>query len=253
MQSRNPNNARGVDVSHYQGDIDWQQVREAGYCFAYVKATEGSGMVDDMLINNVIEAQAAGLVVGAYHFLRATTIVAAQREADAFLAAISGLQLDLPPVVDVETIEGLTPYDIAGVARAWIDRVKSETQLQPVIYTYPAFAQNHLDDGRFADVPLWYAYYSESPPPTDVAGWSRWTFLQTTDNGRVPGIAGPVDLNQYEGSEFDLIGYKMSKDDAEKIIAYLSASYGATQDQEARAEFHRLANELRKASGQQEE
>lgn len=250
MQAPSSSNARGIDVSHYQGVIDWQKVHAAGYCFAYVKATEGV-MVDDYLQANVQGAQAVGMAVGAYHFLRANTSADAVREANSYLAAISSLQLELPPVVDVETIDATMKYDVESVARAWIDRVKAAMGRQPVIYTYPAFAQNWLADGRLSDVPLWYAFYSGQPD--DVAGWSQWTFLQTTDSGRVPGIDGPVDLDIYDGSEWDLIGYKMAKDDADKMIGYLKASFAVTTDPEAQTEFHRLANELRKASGQPEE
>jgi lysozyme len=257
MQPRDPNHARGVDVSHYQGDIDWQQVKDSGISFAFIKATEGVYFTDDKFADNLQGARDAGIATGAYHFMRATSVDDAIAEADYFVDEINlngGFSLlDLPPVLDAETVAGNSGEEITAMCRAWVDRVAEVTGRQPILYTYPSFADQYLDES-LSDIPLWLANYGVDQPQ-DRAGWTHWTFLQYADDGEVPGIDGPVDLDEYEGSVEDLAvtGYQMSAEDANKIIAFLSAAYFCTEDTEARDEFHRLANEMRKASGQPEE
>jgi lysozyme len=250
MQARNSSNAIGIDVSHYQGDIDWPTVAASGISFAFLKATEGTTYVDDYFAANVAGARAAGIKVGAYHFLRAETLEEAVQEAQHYLDTVDGVgELDLPPVLDVEVVTDAV--NMSAICRAWTDRVREVTGQQPIIYTYPYFADQYLD-ASLSDIRLWLANYDVNQP-NDRAGWTHWTFLQYTDKGQVPGIRGNVDMNEYEGSVEDLNGYQMSPEDANKVISLLSGAYGATTDDEAKEEFHRLANELRKASGQPEE
>jgi lysozyme len=246
----------GVDVSHYQGDIDWGQVKDSGISFAFLKATEGTTFIDDTFVQNLQNARAVGIKVGAYHFMRATSATEARKEADYFISLINdnggfGV-LDLPPVLDVEIATADTKQQITTIVRAWIRRVNNITGRQPIIYTYPYFADQYLDVS-LSDIPLWLANY-DVDQPADRAGWTHWTFLQYSDKGEVPGIQGNVDMDEYEGTVEDLEGgVRMSAEDANKIIAFLSAAYDCTDSDDARAEFHRLANELRKASGQPEE
>jgi lysozyme len=226
----------GVDVSHYQGDIDWEQVKDSGISFAFMKATEGTTFIDDTFAPNLQNARAVGIKVGAYHFMRATTTTEARQEADYFISQIHANggfeQLDLPPVLDVEIATANTKQQITAIVRAWVERVNNLTSRQPLIYTYPYFADQ----------------------PKDRAGWTHWTFLQFSDKGQVAGIQGNVDMDEYEGTVEDLEGgVRMNAEDANKIIAFLSAAYDCTDSDDAKAEFHRLANELRKVSGQPEE
>jgi lysozyme len=196
VQARNPNNSRGIDVSRYQGNIDWQRVKSAGISFVFVKATQGETYVDPMFKANIYGAKAAGLFVGAYHFLKASTAGAAVAEADNFIRAVISVggfsMLDFPPVVDVEDSAN-TPE----AARAWIQRMESVAGVKPIVYTYPSFIDFKLGDS-LSDCPLWYADYSHYQPE-DRGGWTEWTFLQYSEHGYVPGIDGPVDLDEFNG------------------------------------------------------
>jgi lysozyme len=256
VQARNANNARGIDVSHHQGAIAWPQVRKAGISFAFLKATEGRSFVDDRFAQNVKEAQAAGVIIGAYHFFRAAAPEQAIAEADHYVETIGqagGTQVfGLPFALDLETPEGGTRSAIVTAARTFIARFKEKTGEDMILYTYPSFINEYLNHS-LADLPLWYARYDVAQPE-DRGGWQRWMFVQHTDKGQVPGISGPVDMNEFDGMEEELMQlkakYLLKPEDANKVIGLLSEAYRATADKEAKAEFHRLANELRIASRQ---
>jgi lysozyme len=255
MQARKPGNAIGVDVSHWQGKIDWLKVRDAGYSFAICKATEGSTMPDDTFTANITGAKAAGMAVGAYHFCRASNVSEAVREAEYFMSVVDSVggmdALDIPPILDIETVHANTRQAITAICHAWLETVEKRYKVKPMIYSFPFFIDSYLDPSLSA-YPLYFANYSGTVLP-DRNGWSEWTFLQYSDRGTVPGIAGPVDLNEYNGTEDDLMGYKLSAEDANYIIErWLAKEYehASDADQERR---HRLANELRKASGQPEQ
>ncbi|WJH33363.1 glycoside hydrolase family 25 protein [Paenibacillus sp. CC-CFT747] len=253
MQNRTEEMARGIDVSHHQGRIDWPKVQSSGISFAFMKATEGSTFKDPRFVRNAAEAAETGIAIGAYHFMRAKSPEEAAREAEHFVRTLEEAgseRFTLPPVLDVETNDGgLKPAQLSLLCRTWLERVQDALGKTPLLYTYLHFARTALDD-TLSDFPLWFAYYNESCPP-DCGGWTRWSFWQHSDKGTVPGISGPVDLNFYEGTVADLTGYKLKEEDANKIIQLLQASWNMIQDYpEARDEIHRLADELRLASGQ---
>lgn len=251
MQPRNPNNAKGVDVSHWQGNIDWAKVKGAGYSFAIMKATEGKGMVDDTLAANLQGAREAGIATGVYHFCRASDVAEAQAEAAFFISVLDGvgglMAITIPPILDIETVQATTTGEVTGISHAWLESVEAYYGIPPMFYSYPWFADEYLESS-LSKYKIWLADYNKNPP-NDHCGCTEWTFLQFTDKGQVPGIAGNVDLNEFQGSVEELL-YKMSPDDANKAIGFLSAAYMGVTTQQDREEFHRLANELRKASGQ---
>ncbi|MFD1952725.1 glycoside hydrolase family 25 protein [Paenibacillus thailandensis] len=213
MQTRSDGNAQGIDVSRYQGKIDWGKVKADGISFVFAKATESVGYRDPTFEDNIAGAKAAGLATGAYHFVTARTVEAARKEAANFARAIMAVGgVELPPAMDYENNPGnLNKTVINAVARAFLKEIESITGKRPIIYTGNSFAGNF--DDSLAAYPLWVARYSNSAP-FDVAGWDRWTFWQYSDGGtggqrpgggrRVSGIAGPVDLNEYAGTEEDL-------------------------------------------------
>lgn len=198
MQRRNANHARGIDVSHWQGQIDWVAVKKSGIRFAFAKATEGQLFVDDMFASHIEGAKSQGILVGAYHFSKASDPEESREEADFFLENVKGKQLELPHVLDIETKKGRTKDKIVAICRAWLERVKSETGVQPMIYTYPSFIDSYLD-ASLSHIPLWYACYNDRHLE-ERGGWERWEFLQYTNIGSVPGIKGNVDLNEYAGA-----------------------------------------------------
>lgn len=204
MQTRSIFNAKGIDVSHHNGVIDWSLVKVYGYSFAFIKATEGITFEDNMFLYNYINSRKNKLFAGYYHFARPYNDPI--KEADFFIYTISknnGFKKeDIPPVLDIEVNEGLNKFEITRWVRIWINRVKDITGIQPILYTSLDFAREYLDES-LSDIPLWFARY-DTYIPEDVAGWYRWTFLQYTSQGLVPGIYTHVDLNEFDGSEEEL-------------------------------------------------
>ncbi|WP_127490522.1 glycoside hydrolase family 25 protein [Paenibacillus glycanilyticus] len=215
MQGRTKGYAQGIDVSHYQGTIDWPKVAGDGITFAFVKATEGENYKDPTFLQNANGAAAAGLLVGAYHFLRASSSAAAKREAQYFYQTASQANnLLLPPVMDYETNSGnLSDASMSAVAKAFLEETERLFGVKPIFYTGNAFA-NHFDTS-LGTYPLWIARYNASSPPDDAKAWTRWTFWQYSDGSsggtlpsgtrKVSGISGNVDLNEYAGTEDDLL------------------------------------------------
>lgn len=193
--------AQGIDVSHYNGNIDWQQVAAAGKTFAFIKATEGTKYQDNQFLINVQGAREANILVGAYHFLNATTADGARQEAANFARALdsAGGRLDLPPVMDYENNpKGLTPAQINEVAHAFLDEMERLTGRQPIVYTGNVFASKF--DPTFSMYKLWVARYSTTQKPTAVPAWNNWWAWQYSSTGSVPGIRYQVDLDEYNGT-----------------------------------------------------
>lgn len=187
----------GIDVSYYQETIDWQRVRRAGIRFAFIRLSDGATLPDARFATNWAESKRASLVRGAYQYFRPDQSVTAQ--ADLMIAAMRGRdRADLPPVIDIEIDAGLTAQVVAQRAQAWIDRVRDELGVEPIVYTGGDLWRNGGADSLAAQ-PLWLAHYTQGcptlPPP-----WTRWTFWQHTDRGAVPGIEGPVDLDLFAGT-----------------------------------------------------
>ncbi|MDP4098976.1 glycoside hydrolase family 25 protein [Paenibacillus sp. P96] len=206
MQNRRPTDAEGIDASRYQGSINWRKVRADGKSFAFVKASQGQSYVDPTFETNVKGAKEAGVLIGAYHFLDATSVSAARLEARHFaevLERVGGAAvLDLPPVLDYETNPaGLSKSAISSVAKAFLTDLEDLTGNRPIIYSGNSFSSNF--DTSLGSYKLWVARYSTSTP-YDSPAWKQWDFWQYTDSGRVDGISGPVDLNVYSGTEAEL-------------------------------------------------
>lgn len=189
---------QGIDVSHYQGTIDWQQVAEAGIRFVFVKATQGITVVDPQFQTNWQGAKAAGLLRGAYHFFEPDDDPAQQ--AQNLLTALGDDPGELPPALDVET-----PGDAAtvlGGAQAWIALVEAALGRTVILYTSPGFWKK-LGVPGLPGQPLWIAEYGVSAPKLP-AGWTDWTFWQSSQSGTVAGIQGAVDLDEFQGTLEDL-------------------------------------------------
>lgn len=197
---------KGVDVSHYQGEIDWEHFREQGIDFAFIKATEGSSLVDERFEENREGAKAAGLYAGAYHFFSFDSTPASQ--AEHFIATVGDLSGSLPPVVDIEFYgdKRKNPpekaYVVSGL-RELLEALEEEYGVKPIIYTtYTVY--NRYIRNAFQEYPLWIrnVYY----PPGDIG--RQWTFWQYCDTGALGGTAGEekfVDLNVFRESREDLL------------------------------------------------
>lgn len=196
---------RGVDVSHYQGEIDWQQIREQGIDFAFIKATEGSSYVDERYEENRKNAREAGLYIGAYHFFSFDSPAASQ--AEHFIATAGEMSGALPPVVDIEYYgdKRENPPEKAQVVsglQELLDALETEYGVKPVIYTTYTVYNKYIRNG-FQEYPLWIrnVYY----PPADIG--REWTFWQYSDTGELKGTAGEekfVDLNVFRKGREEL-------------------------------------------------
>jgi lysozyme len=182
--------ARGIDVSHHQGAIDWNEVAASGEVqFAYVKATEGTDFVDPRFETNWTEARAAGLRVGAYHFF--TFSAPGRAQAANFLRTVPALADALPPTVDVE-YEGncAAPPDPTEVRRelgAWLSEVESRLGVVPIVYFTRAGYRAH--GAAWPRHELWVRSLGAEPA---IASWTAWQF---TEDARVAGISGKVDMS----------------------------------------------------------
>lgn len=193
---------KGIDVSYYQENIDWAQVRADGVEFAFIRVSDGVGFADPKFERNWTEARAKGVRRGAYQFFRSNESPEAQ--ADLLISKIGRLEAgDLPPVIDVETTDGQRAATIRDRVGRWVARVEAALGVRPIIYTGPYFWRDRVASADFVDHPLWIAHYGTECPLVP-APWTRWTFHQHSDSGRVRGIRGKVDMNLFSGSREQL-------------------------------------------------
>ena len=192
---------RGIDVSYYQETIDWPRVRRAGILFAFVRVSDGLGTNDTQFRINWTGARQAGVMRGAYQHFRPEEDVNAQ--ADLLIEAVRADPGELPPVIDVEVDGGKSPRQLAERVAQWVERVRRELAIEPIIYTGPDFWRDKVGGADMTAQPLWLAHYTDDCPQVPPE-WTRWTFWQHSDNGRVRGISGPVDLDLFAGSYADL-------------------------------------------------
>ncbi len=187
----------GIDVSYHQETIDWPRVQRAGIRFAFIRLSDGATLRDPRFAINWAEAKRAGLVRGAYQFFRPDQSVTAQ--ADLMIAAMRGRDRDdLPPAIDLEVDGGLDPTALAERAGAWIERVRDQLGVEPIVYTGSDLWRNGGAEPLAAQA-LWIAHYTQGCPMLP-APWTRWTFWQHTDRGAVPGIESTVDLDMFAGT-----------------------------------------------------
>ena len=193
----------GIDVSHWQGAIDWPVVAQSGVKFMFCKATEGIFYNDRSFLSNVTGAKSAGLKVGAYHFYEPSA--PGDQQAKAFLDAVIGLALDLPPVVDVEKWDAkfLLPGNkkkFTDSVHSWLVSVQAKLKTVPMVYTRSSYWDNAIGvAGWEKQYPLWVAHYTTAPKPMIPKAWDTYLFWQHSSKGTVPGIAGPVDLDRFNG------------------------------------------------------
>ncbi|KAI0290542.1 N,O-diacetylmuramidase [Multifurca ochricompacta] len=182
---------QGIDVSHYQGSIDWATVASQGVAWAYIKATEGTTFIDPLFSQNYIGATNNGIIRGAYHFAHPDTSSGAT-QANYFLAhggGWSGDGITLPGAIDLEgTCYGLTAAQMVSWIQDFSDTYQASTTRYPAIYTTTSWwASCTGNSAAFASTnPLWIAHWA-STIGTLPAGWGSTTFWQYADSGPYPG------------------------------------------------------------------
>ncbi|MFA6277078.1 MAG: GH25 family lysozyme [Pedobacter sp.] len=188
----------GIDVSYYQGKIDWQKVKamkedDVHVTFAFIKATEGLLNVDPYFLRNWREAPKAGIKVGAYHFFRPKR--SGLWQANFFLQTANFEKGDLPPVVDIESLDGVSPEKMRKELNAFIIQIEEKTKVKPIIYSGLKFYQDNLMS-YYDDYPFWVAHYHQ---PKLKLATNTWKFWQHSDKARINGINHVVDFNAFNG------------------------------------------------------
>lgn len=196
---------KGIDVSHYDGTIDWAKVHGAGIAFAFMKATESTGFVDPTYAANFKNAKANGVVPGAYHFFRPASDATAQAD---FFVQTAGVPAagDLPLTIDLEATDNLAGATVASSALTFLARVAQKTGRKPIVYTSARFLTEIGNPSGFDAYTLWVANWQVSCPAIPSPAWSDWTFWQDTATGTIAGIpsAAAVDTDQFNGTLADL-------------------------------------------------
>ena len=198
----------GVDVSNYQGDIDWQKLSSQDIDFAYIKATEGSSFVDEHFAYNWEEASKCNLRVGAYHFFSFES--QGQTQAESFCNTVTPVDNMLPPVIDVEFYGSFTSANdidvdaIRNELRTMVDILTEEYGMTPIIYvsedTYETIVNGHFDD-----CDLWYrSVYSSVPENVD---WTLWQFSNRHHLDGYNGEERYIDMNAFNGTEEEFEAY----------------------------------------------
>ena len=188
----------GIDVSDWQGYIDYAEVRESGIEVVYIKASQGSNIKDPYFDVNYENAKANGLKVGFYHFLTATNTEEAVQQANFFSSVISGKVPDCKLVMDFEVFDGLGNDQINEISKVFLETVKNNTQKDVAIYSDLYNAQNVFSRELANEYELWIAYYGNYEELNDITtNWDTWIGVQYSDRGRINGIDGNVDLDLY--------------------------------------------------------
>jgi GH25 family lysozyme M1 (1,4-beta-N-acetylmuramidase) len=210
--------AMGIDVSRFQGAINWPTVAGSGIRFAFVQASRGSGAdctvkplqcgADPYFATNRLAAESSAVRVGAYHRAFASGATAADARADSlaeaniFIAAVGSLQRgELIPVLDAETpFTGMTSSSLRTWIRVFVKRVTKKLGRKPMIYTNTSSwsATGNTSEFARARYPLWVAEWGVSRPSVPAGNWGGrgYSVWQYTSSGSVPGISGRVDMDR---------------------------------------------------------
>lgn len=191
----------GIDVSVYQGNIDFEKVKGDGIEVVYIRAGEGSSYVDSKFKQNARRAKAAGLKFGFYLYVTAQNTEEAEQQASFFADLIKDYDYDCRPAMDFENFSGLSRDQVNQIGKAFMEKLEEETGLRPVIYTN-ANAANRTWSETFGKYPLWAAEYGPSEPEITSGIWESWAGFQYTSSGRVEGIEGRVDKNRFTDTMF---------------------------------------------------
>ena len=186
----------GIDVSHYQGNIDWDAVvGGTPISYVYLKATEGASLVDDTYQRNLEGARRVGLSVGSYHFYRPN--VDWKKQFDNMTSVVKSDNQDLVPIIDIEHRGSVSEETFIADLRSFIEKVTEYYGKKPLLYTYHNFYNRYLQ-GEFTDYHFMIARYrSDSPTLNDGKDYIMW---QYTSTGSIPGIRGHVDRSKIMGN-----------------------------------------------------
>lgn len=188
----------GLDVSDYQGTVNWASVKASGRSFAIARISDGTGSPDTSFATNWAAMKSEGFVRGAYQFFRASEDPTAQ--ADLVASSVGTLGAgDLSPIADVEVLDGESGATLVANLATWISVVTAKTGRAPIIYSDPGFWNALPSTSQFAGNTLWVADWGPTCPSTPTP-WTSWSLWQYSDTGSVSGISGDVDLDRFDGT-----------------------------------------------------
>jgi GH25 family lysozyme M1 (1,4-beta-N-acetylmuramidase) len=216
----------GIDVSGFQPTVNWPKVAAGGKVFAFIKATEGTALVDSQFARHWAGAKSVGILRGAYHFLRPELDAVAQ--AKHLLAQLAADPGELPPVCDVEVSDNVPLAQVAACVASWMDYVGKNFG-RSILYTMPGFWDTLPTQNLQMSVDLWVAHWGVARP-TVPRGWPSWQFWQYTNKATVSGIPGSADMDddRYNGSYFDLLAYSAAAlRPAPSVLSTLQAAIAA--------------------------
>ncbi len=189
----------GIDVSYYQGTINWASVAATGQKFVIARVSDGVNTPDSKFDTYWPAMKKAGFIVGAYQFFRPAQDVIAQ--ADLLLSKMGPMQAGmLPPTLDVEASGGLTPAQVETAVAQWVSYVKGKLGVTPIIYTGAWFWDPSVVSTAQSSLPLWTSNYCSNCCATIPQAWTDWVIWQFSDAGTAAnsGIAG-CDMDEWNG------------------------------------------------------
>ncbi|MBI5608115.1 MAG: hypothetical protein HY902_04485, partial [Deltaproteobacteria bacterium] len=195
-----PDTLPGIDVSYWQGTIDWAKVKASGKKYVIMRAAHALS-VDTKFDFNWSQCHAQGLHCGVYQFFEPD--IDPIKQADLMLSKMGKLKPgDLPPVIDVESVGSpkVSQAALAAAVGKWITHVKAATGRTPIIYTGAYFWEDNVNSSAYVSNPLWHAQYCSNCCPNIANPWKKWYFWQYSSKGSVSGISGNVDLDIWNGN-----------------------------------------------------
>lgn len=220
----------GIDVSEWQGNIDFGEVARTGIEVVYIRASEGRGYVDPYFRENYEKAKANGLRTGFYHFLAATNVAEAKEEAEFFVSNIKGLEPDCRLAMDFEVFDGLDVSTINEISRVFLETVEKLSGKECVIYSDVYNARTVFSKELAEDYPIWVADYFVEEPESN-GKWKFWVGFQYSDRGRVNGIDENVDRDYFTNGVFLNNVSQIPKDtvtDKNQEFKYIRVNRGET-------------------------
>lgn len=184
---------RGIDISEFQGEIDFEEVRRSGIEAVYIRVGAGE-YTDEYFAENYERARAAGLKIGFYHYVTARSVEEGRRQARFFASLAAGREPDMRLAMDFEYFGSLSVSQINAISEAYLDELTALTKREVVIYSDLSNARNIFSRALAEKYPLWAAQYGADEPSAN-GKWREWVGFQYTDEGRVGGIYGNVDRN----------------------------------------------------------
>lgn len=184
---------RGIDISEFQGEIDFEEVRRSGIEAVYIRVGAGE-YTDEYFAENYERAKAAGLKIGFYHYVTARSVDEGRRQARFFASLAAGREPDMRLAMEFEYFGSLSVSQINAISEAYLDELTALTRREAVIYSDLSNARNIFSRALAEKYPLWAAQYGADEPSAN-GKWREWVGFQYTDEGRVGGIYGNVDRN----------------------------------------------------------